>query len=851
MSAKKRNNKLGWKQVGDEEYVLETGRSLDADLSFGDVLNPKDKHPNISNGVLCGQVMVKQIRDLKLPETITKSIVEINPQTMQLCGMHIGGPVILQTQLSEVDTPTNIALRSWPSSQTPLGKISMCEKQMNDVNCASNDFIFVSTAPDPIPASSVDLRPCFGRTTEHDDMFLTSPHFVSFLSQVLNKTYIVSGQKIEISYFGKPFAFNAFPESKHISQNKHERSEKSTATSNELSSLNCSLGNLKLNGNQRMLQNKSSSFISTSTPVKINKTSVCETSSSIDQSYRFCPSTEVFVFTPKTNIYISGVKTSEETTENKLKSSIKFDDIGGLEKQKQILTDIVIFPIKNPLPFSKAGVKPVRGILLCGPPGTGKSMLAKSVAGELNANMMLLRGTEVMSRFFGESEKQLNSVFDEARKRSPCIVVIDDVESLCPRRDASRSDVEKRIVASFISIMDALNSWEEDVVVIATTSRLESIDPALRRSGRFDREVDVGIPSSSDRMEILIKLLAKKEHRISREQMEALADQAHGYVGADLYAVCGEAGLHAVKRCTSTDDDVIITSDDVTHGLKEVPPSAMRELIIQVPKVHWCDIGGNKFVKKKLQQAIEWPLKNPAAFQRLGIDPPRGVLMYGPPGCSKTLTAKALATESGLNFISIKGPELFSKYVGDSERSIRQIFAKARSAAPAIIFFDELDALAIERGSGNAVADRVLAAMLTEMDGVEQRHDVIVVAATNRPDMIDKALLRPGRIDKIILVPLPDAETRREIFRIQFRKMPIADDVSMEALVAKTERYSGAEICSVCREAALEALDENLECSHVTWQHFVSALESVIPQTSEEKAKMYDEYGRTLRTTIR
>uniref|UniRef100_H2ZNI4 AAA+ ATPase domain-containing protein n=1 Tax=Ciona savignyi TaxID=51511 RepID=H2ZNI4_CIOSA len=523
-------------------------------------------------------------------------------------------------------------------------------------------------------------------------------------------------------------------------------------------------------------------------------------------------------------------------------------DIGGLHKQKEILTDVVIYPMKHPRQFLTAGVKPVRGVLLCGPPGTGKSMLAKSVAGELNASMVVVRGTEIMSRYFGESEKQLLSVFNEARKRSPCIVVMDDVESLCPRRDSTRTDVEKRLVASFISILDGmemLNSWTEEVVVIATTNRLEAVDPALRRSGRFDREVDVGIPSSSDRAEILGKLLEGMQHNISASEMDKLADQAHGYVGADLHAVCGEAGLSAVKHCAE-DGDVIITADDVAHGLKQVPPSAMRELIVQVPKVKWSDIGGNSFVKKKLKHAIEWPLKNPAAFQRLGIDPPRGVLMYGPPGCSKTLTAKALATESGLNFISIKGPELFSKYVGDSEKSIREIFAKARSAAPAIIFFDELDALAIERGSGNAVADRVLAAMLTEMDGVEQRHDVIVVAATNRPDMIDKALLRPGRIDKIILVPLPDVETRREIFRIQFRKMPIADDVNLDDLVAETERYSGAEICSICREAALEALEEDFDCSHVTRKHFSFAVRSVIPQTSEEKAKMYQEYERTL-----
>lgn len=397
---------------------------------------------------------------------------------------------------------------------------------------------------------------------------------------------------------------------------------------------------------------------------------------------------------------------------------------------------------------------------------------------------------------------------------------------------------------------------------MAATNRPDALDPALRRPGRLDREIEIGIPNARDREDIMKTLLKTVPHSVTMEDLTRFADNAHGYVGADLAAVCKEAGLLSFKRwlegreVTAASDNsaeeeslekrLLVTREDIKAGFSKVGPSAMREVAIDVPKVHWEDVGGNAVIKQKLKQAVEWPLKHPEAFRRLGIRPPRGILMYGPPGCSKTLIARALATESGLNFLAVKGPELFSKWVGESERAVRQVFHKARAAAPSIIFFDEIDALASRRGSGDDgvsnVSDRVLTQLLTELDGVETLQDVVTVAATNRPDMIDRALLRPGRIDRILYVPLPDRDARKEIFQIHLAKTPVGNDVVIEELAEKTEMFSGAEITALCREAALAALEENIESKEVRGRHFEAAFRVVKPRTSSHLIELYHKY---------
>ncbi|NXP22339.1 SPAT5 protein, partial [Scytalopus superciliaris] len=489
-------------------------------------------------------------------------------------------------------------------------------------------------------------------------------------------------------------------------------------------------------------------------------------------------------------------------------SRVTYDMIGGLSSQLRTIRETVELPLKQPELFKSYGIPPPRGVLLYGPPGTGKTLIAKAIANEVSAHVTVINGPEIISKFYGESESRLRQIFAEASLRRPSIIFIDELDALCPKREGAQNEVEKRVVASLLTLMDGIGSEgsEGQLLVLGATNRPHALDAALRRPGRFDKEIEIGIPNAQDRLDILQKLLKKVPHSLTEVELAQLADSAHGYVGADLAALCKEAGLYALRRAlgkspnlldTEVAGSVMIAFNDFLQGMNDVRPSAMREVAIDVPKVSWSDIGGLEDVKLKLKQAVEWPLKHPESFIRMGIQPPKGVLLYGPPGCSKTMIAKALAHESGLNFLAVKGPELMNKYVGESERAVREIFRKARAVSPSVLFFDEIDALAVERGNSSGagnVADRVLAQLLTEMDGIEQLKDVTVLAATNRPDMIDKALLRPGRIDRIIYVPLPDAATRREIFKLHFQSMPVSDEVCLAELVEHTEKYSGAEV---------------------------------------------------------
>ncbi|XP_038164476.1 ATPase family protein 2 homolog [Cyprinodon tularosa] len=509
----------------------------------------------------------------------------------------------------------------------------------------------------------------------------------------------------------------------------------------------------------------------------------------------------------------AGQRDSDEDEEVP-KSKVIYSMIGGLSSQLDAIRETIELPLKQPELFTNYGISPPRGVLLYGPPGTGKTMIARAIANELGAHMVVINGPEIISKFYGETEARLRQIFTDASQRQPAIIFIDELDALCPKREGAQNEVEKRVVASLLTLMDGIGSegHSGQLLVLGATNRPQALDPALRRPGRFDKELEVGVPGSAERADILQKQLSMVPCSATAEELIQLADVAHGYVGADLAAVCKEAGWFTLASSF---------------------------------QVRWSDVGGMAEVKLKLKQAVEWPLRHPEAFTRMGIQPPKGVLLYGPPGCSKTMIAKALANESGLNFLAIKGPELLSKYVGESERAVREVFRKARAVAPSIVFFDEIDALASERGSSagsSGVGDRVLAQLLTEMDGIEQLRDVTVLAATNRPDMIDKALMRPGRLDRIVFVPLPDAATRREIFSLQFRNMPVAENVSLDELVTRTNKYSGAEITAVCREAALLALQEDIKAEHIEARHFENALNTVKPRIPDSLIQSYISY---------
>ncbi|CAE1276203.1 AFG2 [Acanthosepion pharaonis] len=496
--------------------------------------------------------------------------------------------------------------------------------------------------------------------------------------------------------------------------------------------------------------------------------------------------------------------------------------------------------------FASYGLTFPKGILLYGPSGCGKTFLINAVANEMNCFVTKVAAPSIWSKFYGETESHLRDIFKTAQERSPSLIIMDDVDALCPNRQNSNNELEKRVVTTLLTLMDGLcnDLFEKMILVVAATNKPDMVDPALRRPGRFDREIEIGVPTSEDRCDILKKLLQNIPNTVLPEELKRIADAAHGFVGADLLAVCKEANLQAIK--TQSKSQIMVTDNHLTYGLNMVQPSAMRQVQLEVPQVRWCDIGGQEEVKQKLKQAIEWPLKHPEIFVRMGIQPPKGILLYGPPGCSKTMIAKALATESGLNFIAIKGPELFNKWVGESEKAVREVFRKARAAAPAVVFFDEIDALAVERGSSSAgssnVEDRVLAQLLTELDGVEKLQYVTVVAATNRPDMIDKALLRPGRIDRIMYVPLPDRITREEIFHIHLKKMPIADDINIKNLAEMTESYSGAEVSAICQEAAMFAMQEDINIDQIQQRHFQKSLEVVKPRITDALLQFYANY---------
>ncbi len=533
--------------------------------------------------------------------------------------------------------------------------------------------------------------------------------------------------------------------------------------------------------------------------------------------------------------------------------TITYEDIGGLGNAIEKIREMVELPLRHPELFTKLGIDPPKGVLLYGPPGTGKTLLAKAVANESGANFIFINGPEIMDKFYGQSEANLRNKFDNAEKNAPSIIFIDEIDSIAPKREDVSGEVERRVVSQILTLMDGLKSRGR-VIVIAATNRPNALDPALRRPGRFDREIEIGVPDQKGRKEIL-QIHTRNMPLMNDVDLDWLSSITYGYVGADLAALCKEAAMSALRRnlpkLSLKDDEEIpkdvlenlmVTKKDFKNALKIVEPSAMREVLVEIPKVKWNDIGGLKEVKEELKEAVEWPLKNPEAFKRMGIKAPKGVLLYGPPGTGKTLLAKAVANESGANFISIKGPEILTKWVGESERKIREVFKRAKQVAPAVIFFDELDSLAPRRGLevGTRVTENVVSQILTEMSGLEELHNVVVIAATNRPDIVDPALLRPGRFDRRVYVPSPNKKARLEIFRIHTKNMPLAKDVNMNKLADKTEGYSGADIESLCREAALYALRENMKSKEVKKKHFDKALDKVRPSITDDVIRFYE-----------
>jgi len=532
---------------------------------------------------------------------------------------------------------------------------------------------------------------------------------------------------------------------------------------------------------------------------------------------------------------------------------ITYDELGGLKNEVQKIREMVELPMRHPELFDKIGVEAPKGVLLYGPPGTGKTLLAKAVAGETNAHFISLSGPEIMGKHYGESEERIREIFTQAEENSPSIIFIDEIDSIAPKRDEVSGELEKRIVSQLLTLMDGMKSRGK-VVVIAATNRPDSIDPALRRPGRFDREIEIGIPDDEGRFDIL-SIHTRGMPINEKVNLKQISKTTHGFVGADLEVLSKEAAMRSLRRILpeiDLDEDKIsseilqkieITNNDFREALKEVRPSALREVQVQIPDVSWDDVGGLDELKDELREAVEWPIKHKEAYDYVNVETPKGVLLHGPPGTGKTLIAKALAKMTESNFISIKGPELLSKWVGESEKGVREIFRKARQVAPCIIFLDEVDSLVPRRGSGNSdshVTENIVSQILTEIDGLEELHNVLIIGATNRLDIVDEALLRPGRFDRIIEVGNPDSKGRKHIFEIHTKKKPLESNVDIKKLVEITDGFSGAEIASITNRAALVALkryvsgkSQNIKEIKITQQDLIDAADKIRPQKKE------------------
>ncbi|XP_059779533.1 ATPase family gene 2 protein homolog A isoform X1 [Balaenoptera ricei] len=831
-------------------------------------------------------------KDNRVPKAFQNSLVQLGLNTMKSANICIGRPVLLTSLDGKQEVST-----AWPVAGFPGGKVGLSEMAQKNVGVRVGDAIHVQPVLGAVlQAEEMDVALSDKNADINEEQLTTC------LLRKLDGKIVLPGNFLYCTFYGRPCklqvlrvkgADGAMLRRAQSDSDTVARGVASKPSSMEASTLDISLQLSQLSlevppnpassstpykpGDGRMINkaggvssgvtqspgNGSGLGLEAVTGLEHRSQSAREGNEQPVNEERLlkspsvgaqCNTDNFYFISSTTRVNFTKIRTNSKDQGNQLK--VTYDMIGGLNSQLKGIREIIELPLKQPELFKSYGIPPPRGVLLYGPPGTGKTMIARAVANEVGAYVSVINGPEIISKFYGETEARLRQIFAEATLRHPSIIFIDELDALCPKREGAQNEVEKRVVASLLTLMDGIGSEgsEGQVLVLGATNRPHALDAALRRPGRFDKEIEIGVPNAQDRLDILQKLLLRVPHLLTEAELLQLANNAHGYVGADLKALCNEAGLRALRRVLRKHPNlpdskmaglVKITLQDFLQGMNDIRPSAMREVAVDVPNVSWSDIGGLGNIKLKLKQAVEWPLKHSESFIQMGIQPPKGVLLYGPPGCSKTMIAKALANESGLNFLAVKGPELMNKYVGESERAVREIFRKARAVAPSIIFFDELDALAVERGSSSGagnVADRVLAQLLTEMDGIEQLKDVTILAATNRPDRIDKALMRPGRIDRIIYVPLPDAATRREIFNLRFQSMPVSNDVDLNELILQTDTYSGAEIIAVCKEAGLLALEEDIQAKSITKKHFTRALSIVTPRLPESLRRFYEDY---------
>ncbi|XP_078809908.1 ATPase family gene 2 protein homolog A isoform X2 [Oryzias latipes] len=810
----------------------------------------------------------------KTPRNCRSALAQLSLGSMKASCISIGRPVLLTSPTGHQEVCV-----AWPVASFMSGKVGLQKCAQKNLRVKSGDSVTLHPITGPVLQAEEVLL-----SIRSKDETLQTEDFKNFFLRTCAGSIILPGKVLSLSYFGRSYSVGVETirgedtvtlQRPHLPPGLGPDTDESSLMESSSADLSFQLCRLTVDSDNIGVldtpgepgQGTSTQCRSSPPPLIPLPPPLCPPFSPVPcpQQAEKASSRAHVVFQNNDTFYClsCSTKVSYSSRTEQMgpdtevqRSKITYNKIGGLSSQLDTIKETIELPLKHPELFSNYGIPPPRGVLLYGPPGTGKTMIGRAIANETEAHMTVINGPEIMSKFYGETEARLRQIFTEASLRQPAIIFIDELDALCPKREGAQNEVEKRVVATLLTLMDGIGSEGHSgrLVVLGATNRPQALDPALRRPGRFDKELEVGVPTSAERADILLKQLSLVPCSATTEELTQLADTAHGYVGADLAAVCKEAGLRAVRRglrgsLHEAKDQLVgkvtISFQDLQWAMAVIKPSAMREVAFDFPKVCWSDIGGMAEVKLKLQQAVEWPLRHPEAFIRMGIQPPKGVLLYGPPGCSKTMVAKALANESGLNFLTIKGPELLSKYVGESEKAVREVFRKARTVSPSIVFFDEIDALASERGSATGlkgVGDRVLAQLLTEIDGIEQLRDVTVLAATNRPDMIDKALMRPGRLDRIIYVPLPDALTRQEIFSLQFRSIPVANNVSLDDLVAQTNKYSGAEILAVCREAALLALQEDIAAQHIESKHFESALKIVIPRVPDSLIQLYINY---------
>ncbi|CAJ1059149.1 ribosome biogenesis protein SPATA5 [Xyrichtys novacula] len=891
MSAKKNKSKSKKSSEGDSLVSLKEGSNDSSNLQTSGHEGGTCKSLNSDSFTVID--FIDKVDD-KTPRCCRSTLVQMSLNSMKAANVCIGRPVLLTSPSGQQEV-----CLGWPVASFPSGKVGLQKCSQNNLRVKTGDTVTLHPLTGPV----IQAEEAILSNRSKDDT-LETDEFKNFFLRSLAGNIILPGNTISLTYFGRSCSLRVetvmgedgvtlhrpAPPS-GLSPDTEESSVMNSVVDSSSADLSLQLSLLTVADNipEGSPGTPGESGPSASTPRRpaplpslSSPPALCTPTSHSSQNPPAEGSAEdvvtlessltsekiptapsggakstdsFYCLSCSTKVSFSNRAGKEETNSDSGSTKVTYSMIGGLSSQLDVIRETIELPLKHPELFSNYGIPPPRGVLLYGPPGTGKTMIGRAIANEVGAHMTVINGPEIMSKFYGETEARLRQIFTEASQRQPAIIFIDELDALCPKREGAQNEVEKRVVASLLTLMDGIGSegHSGQLLVLGATNRPHALDPALRRPGRFDKELEVGVPGAAERADILQRQLSPVPCSATAEELAQLADAAHGYVGADLAAVCKEAGLHALRRALGgvrqpSDQQlmgtVTVTFQDLQWAMSIVKPSAMREVAIDVPKVRWSDVGGMEEVKLKLKQAVEWPLTHPEAFTRMGIQPPKGVLLYGPPGCSKTMIAKALANESGLNFLAVKGPELLSKYVGESERAVREVFRKARAVAPSIVFFDEIDALASERGgsSSGGVGDRVLAQLLTEMDGIEQLQDVTVLAATNRPDMIDKALMRPGRLDRIVYVPLPDVPTRREIFSLQFRNMLVAQDVCLDELVSQTNKYSGAEITAVCREAALLALQEDIKAQHVQARHFESALNAVKPRIPDSLIQSYISY---------